>query len=237
MHSTESRCVMGPKMYCLLARPCIIQPGNFTCWGSDGVKQAQTNKETKKQKQKRRLCDILWRRVRRRPHETASRHGLTRRPHETASRDETASWDGLTRRPHEPQDNYLKLTLQEEWCRPWFSQTTPWGLIVSKRHHCPEYLMATGGQTRYCDLIIIIIIVQIYTIEQEASFFRVPDGDWRPKFVSEKLNNNPNSNSSHLEQSKRCHCLASLTAIWDRLAIETLNNNNNSHVECAHRCH
>ena len=25
-------------MYCLLARPCIIQPGNFTCWGSEGVK-------------------------------------------------------------------------------------------------------------------------------------------------------------------------------------------------------
>ena len=24
-------------MYCLQARPCIIQPGNFTGWGSEGV--------------------------------------------------------------------------------------------------------------------------------------------------------------------------------------------------------
>ena len=24
-------------MYCLLARPCIFQPGNFTGWGSEGV--------------------------------------------------------------------------------------------------------------------------------------------------------------------------------------------------------
>ena len=25
------------KIYCLQARPCIIQPGNFTCWGNEGV--------------------------------------------------------------------------------------------------------------------------------------------------------------------------------------------------------
>ena len=24
--------------YCLQARPCIFQPGNFTCWDSEGVK-------------------------------------------------------------------------------------------------------------------------------------------------------------------------------------------------------
>ena len=30
--------VVGPEIYCLEARPCIFQPGNFTGWGSEGVK-------------------------------------------------------------------------------------------------------------------------------------------------------------------------------------------------------
>ena len=28
------------KIYCLEARPCTLQPGNFSGWGSEGVKQA-----------------------------------------------------------------------------------------------------------------------------------------------------------------------------------------------------
>ena len=27
------------KVYCLQARPCIFQPGNFTGWGSEGVNE------------------------------------------------------------------------------------------------------------------------------------------------------------------------------------------------------
>ena len=39
-YSTESRCVIGLKIDCLQARPCIFQPRNFTCWGSEGVNAA-----------------------------------------------------------------------------------------------------------------------------------------------------------------------------------------------------
>ena len=31
------------KIYCLQACPCIIQPGNFTGWGSEGVKNNNKN--------------------------------------------------------------------------------------------------------------------------------------------------------------------------------------------------
>ena len=40
-NSIDSRCVIGLKIYCLQARPCILQPGNLTGWGSAGV---NTNK-------------------------------------------------------------------------------------------------------------------------------------------------------------------------------------------------
>ena len=33
------------KIYCLLARPCIFQPGNCTVWGSEGVKQVEQTKD------------------------------------------------------------------------------------------------------------------------------------------------------------------------------------------------
>ena len=38
--SIESRCVTGPENIRLQARPCIIQHGNSTGWGSEGVKYA-----------------------------------------------------------------------------------------------------------------------------------------------------------------------------------------------------
>ena len=31
--------VIGRKIYRFQVRPCIFQPGNFTGWGSEGVKQ------------------------------------------------------------------------------------------------------------------------------------------------------------------------------------------------------
>ena len=34
------------KMYCLQARPYIFQPGNFTGWGSEGVKLKNATKQT-----------------------------------------------------------------------------------------------------------------------------------------------------------------------------------------------
>ena len=34
--------IQARKMYCLQARPCIFQPGNFTGWGSEGVKPHPT---------------------------------------------------------------------------------------------------------------------------------------------------------------------------------------------------
>ena len=38
-YSTESHFdTEAEKMVCLKGRPCIFQPGNFTGWGSDGVK-------------------------------------------------------------------------------------------------------------------------------------------------------------------------------------------------------
>ena len=37
-HGIKSRCVIrARKIYCLQARPCIFQPGNFTGWGSERV--------------------------------------------------------------------------------------------------------------------------------------------------------------------------------------------------------
>ena len=41
-HSIDSRCVTGLKRYCLQARLCSFQPGNFTGWGIEGVNQQQT---------------------------------------------------------------------------------------------------------------------------------------------------------------------------------------------------
>ena len=38
MYNVEIRCVIGRKMYCLQARPCIFQPGSFTGGVSEGVK-------------------------------------------------------------------------------------------------------------------------------------------------------------------------------------------------------
>ena len=34
-----SRRDTGPEIHCLQARTCIFQAGNFTGWGSEGVKQ------------------------------------------------------------------------------------------------------------------------------------------------------------------------------------------------------
>ena len=36
-HSIENRLLQDRKIYCLLARPGIFQPGNVTGWGSEGV--------------------------------------------------------------------------------------------------------------------------------------------------------------------------------------------------------
>ena len=41
-HISESRCDIGPEIYCLQARPCIFQPGNFTGWDSEGVSLYET---------------------------------------------------------------------------------------------------------------------------------------------------------------------------------------------------
>ena len=41
-HSVENRCGWTEKIHCLQARPCIFQPGNFTCWSSEGVKMLST---------------------------------------------------------------------------------------------------------------------------------------------------------------------------------------------------
>ena len=39
MHSTKSRCVIGMEnIVCTRTHPCIFEPGNFTGWGSEGVK-------------------------------------------------------------------------------------------------------------------------------------------------------------------------------------------------------
>jgi len=37
MHTFESRLLEDWNIYCLQARPCIFQPGNFTDWGSERV--------------------------------------------------------------------------------------------------------------------------------------------------------------------------------------------------------
>ena len=39
MHITESRLLLDWKIFSLRVHPCIFQPGNFTGWGSEGVKQ------------------------------------------------------------------------------------------------------------------------------------------------------------------------------------------------------
>ena len=45
MHSVESRLLQDRKIYCLLARPGIFQPGNFTGRGSEGVNQVEQTKD------------------------------------------------------------------------------------------------------------------------------------------------------------------------------------------------
>ena len=39
------------KIYCLQVRPCLIQPGNFMCWGSEGVKSYTAKQEGKEGKE------------------------------------------------------------------------------------------------------------------------------------------------------------------------------------------
>ena len=38
-YSIESRRAIGPENILFTVRPCIFQPGNFTGWGSEGVKK------------------------------------------------------------------------------------------------------------------------------------------------------------------------------------------------------
>ena len=43
MHTIESRLLEDWNIYCLQARPCIFQPGNFTDWGSERVSIADNS--------------------------------------------------------------------------------------------------------------------------------------------------------------------------------------------------
>ena len=57
-HGVESGCVIGPESIRFLCTPCIFQPGNFTGWGSEGVKRRGCRESTEV-----RRCDVPLRNV------------------------------------------------------------------------------------------------------------------------------------------------------------------------------